>query len=69
MSTSEGQHRWVGLKRENTRGKTEVVCTSAEQRWWVCWEKDADDGVARKEETGNAKKEVYECGERVHGLG
>ena len=27
-------------------------------------EKDADDGVARKEETCKAKKEVYGCGER-----
>ena len=31
------------------------------------WEKDAEDGVARKEETGKAKKEVYGCGERGHG--
>ena len=29
--------------------------------------KDAEDGVARKEETGKAKKEVYGCGERGHG--
>ena len=29
--------------------------------------KDADDRVARKEETGKAKKEVYGCGERGHG--
>ena len=28
--------------------------------------KDAEDGVARKEETGKAKKEVYGCGERGH---
>ena len=27
----------------------------------------AEDGVARKEETGKAKKEVYGCGERGHG--
>ena len=26
-----------------------------------------EDGVARKEETGKAKKEVYGCGERGHG--
>ena len=31
------------------------------------WEKDAEDGVARKEETGKAEKEVYGCGERGHG--
>ena len=36
--------------RENTRGKTGVA--------WTYWEKDAEDGVARKEETGKAKKEV-----------
>ena len=28
---------------------------------------DAEDRVARKEETVNAKKEVYGCGERGHG--
>ena len=33
------------------------------------WEKNAKDGVARKEETGKAKKEVYGCGERGHGWG
>ena len=31
------------------------------------WEKDAEDGVARKEETGKAKKVVYGFGERGHG--
>ena len=51
---------------ENTRGETEVVWTCTEERW-VYWEKDAEDGVARKEETGKAKKEVYGCGERGHG--
>ena len=30
-------------------------------------ERDAEDGVARKEETGKAKKEVYGCGEKGHG--
>ena len=30
-------------------------------------EKYAEDGVARKEETGEAKKEIYGCGERGHG--
>ena len=29
--------------------------------------KDAEDGVAMKEETGKTKKEVYGCGERGHG--
>ena len=32
----------------------------------VYWEKDDKDGVARKEETGKAKKEVCGCGERGH---
>ena len=32
-------------------------------------EKDAEDGVARKEETVKAKMEVYGCGERGHGRG
>ena len=40
--------------RENTRGKTEVVWTWTEERWWVYGEKDAEDGTARKEETGKA---------------
>ena len=31
------------------------------------WEKDDEDGVARKEGTGKAKKEVYGCGEIGHG--
>ena len=38
--------------RENTRGKTEVVWTCTEERYW---ENDDEDGVARKEETGKAK--------------
>ena len=46
------------------RGKTEVVWTCTEERCWVHWEKDADDGAARKEETGKAQKEVYGCGKR-----
>ena len=53
--------------RENKRGETEVVWTCIEERWWVYWEKDADYGVAMKEETGKVKKEVYGCGERGHG--
>ena len=40
--------------RESTRGKTEVVWTCTEESCWVRWEKDADDGAARKEETGKA---------------
>ena len=44
--------------RENTRGEPEVVSTCTAERWWVYWEKDAEDGVARKEEMGKAIKEV-----------
>ena len=46
----------------------------ASLKWYGCvlrkddgyWEKDAEDGVARKDESGKAKKEVYGCGERGH---
>ena len=38
-----------------------------EERLWVYWENDSEDGVARKEETGKTKMEVYGCGERGHG--
>ena len=63
MSTSEGQH--VGkVWRENTRRKTEVVWTFTDERWWVYWEKDAEDGIARKEEMGKVKKEVCGCDEK-----
>ena len=50
----------VGRFGEKTRRETEVVWTCTKERLWVYWEKDAEDGVARKEETGKAKKEV--CG-------
>ena len=53
--------------RENTRGKTEVVWTCMKERRWVYWEKDAEDGIASKEETGKVKKDFYGCGERGHG--
>ena len=35
------------------------------------WEKPAEDGATRKEETGGGLKEVYGCGEteRGHGSG
>ena len=55
--------------RENTRGETEVVWTCTEERWRVYREKDAEDGVAEKEEMRKAKKDVYGCGERGHGSG
>ena len=47
MSTSEGQHRWDGLERKH---EIEVVWICMEKRLWLFWEKDAEDGVARKEE-------------------
>ena len=55
---STGGNVW----RENTIDKTEVVWTSTEET--CTWEKDAEDDVAMKEETGKGKKEVYGCGER-----
>ena len=42
----------MGRWRESTRGKTAVVWTCAEERWWVYWVKDAEDGTDRKEGTG-----------------
>ena len=33
-----------------------MVLTSTEERWWVYWEKDADDGVARKRKRGRPKR-------------
>ena len=59
----------MGRFGENMRGKTEVVWTCTEERRWVYCEKDAEDGTARKRETGKAKKEVYGCSERGHGRG
>ena len=38
-----------------------------EERSWVYWDMDAEDAVARKEETGKAKMEVFGCGGRAHG--
>ena len=40
----------VGRFVEKTRGKTEVIWTCMEEIGWVHWEKDAEDGTARKEE-------------------
>ena len=51
--TREAKLWWYGHVRRKDDG-------------WVYWEKGAEDGVARKEETGKAKKEVYGCGERGH---
>ena len=59
MSTSEGLCIWNGLEKKHTRGKTEVVmvwtCTT-EERCWVYWEKHAEDGATRNEETGEGLK-------------
>ena len=54
--TSEG-HAGGPVSRESSRGKTAVVWTCpTEERCWVYWEKDAEDGAAPGtiEETGNA---------------
>ena len=40
---------------------------SRPERLWVYWEKDAEDGVAWKEETGKVKKEIYGRVERGYG--
>ena len=69
------------IRNEYMRGTAQVgrvgeKTREARLRWYghvlrkhdgYYWEKDAEDGVARKEETGKAKKEVYGCGERGHG--
>ena len=49
MSTSEGQRRSDGLERKYVRQDWGGL-----DMYWVHWEKDADDGAARKEETGKA---------------
>ena len=51
--TREARLRWYGHLRRKYDG--------------YIGRKDAEYGVARKEETGKAKKEVYVCGERGHG--
>ena len=55
---------WFGEKTREARLWWFGHCT--EERYRVYWEKDAEDGAARKEETGKAK-EVYGCAERGHG--
>ena len=59
------------IRNEYIRGTAQVGRFGEKPREarmrWVYWGKDAGDGVARKEETGKAKKEVYGCGERGHG--
>ena len=51
--TREARRRWYGHVLSKDDG--------------YIWEKDAEDGVAKKDETGKAKKDVYGCGERGHG--
>ena len=38
-----------------------MVWTCTEERCWVYWEKDADEGAARKEETGKAKRRIMDA--------
>ena len=40
--------------KENTRGVTEVVWTYTVEIWLVYCEKDAEDGIANKDEPGKA---------------
>ena len=49
--TRETRLRWYGHVRRKDDG-------------YIYWEKDAEDGIVRKEQTGKAKKDVYGCGER-----
>ena len=74
---SLGVTRMDKIRNEYIRGTAQVgkfgeKTREARLRWYghlrrVYWEKDAEDGVARKKETGKAKKEVYGCAERGHG--
>ena len=75
---SLGVTRMDKIMNEYIRGTAQVgrfgeKTREARLRWYghvlrkgVYWEKDAEDGVARKEETGKAKKKVYGCGEGGH---
>ena len=40
--------------RETRRCTIDGVQTCTEERWWVYWEKDAEDGTTRNEEMGKA---------------
>ena len=53
------------LSADSTRRGSHAAAQDVYQP--VRTQNDAEDGVARKEETGKAKKEVYGCGERGHG--
>ena len=64
---SLGVTRMDKIRNEYIRGTAQVVQFGEKTREAIYWEKDAEDGVARKEETGKAKNEVYRCGERGHG--
>ena len=76
-----GVTRMDDIRNENIRGtaqvgKYEEKTREARLRWYghlrrkddgYIGRTDAEDGVAREEETGKAKKEVYGSGERGHG--
>lgn len=36
-----------------------VIQTSGEERWWIDWTKDVEDGAARWEEKSNTTEKVY----------
>ena len=59
-----GQHRWEGLERKHERQDWDSMVTYG-GKMMVYWEKDAEVRVARKEEIGKAKNEVYGCSERT----
>ena len=42
--------------RENTRGKTEMVWTPTEERWWVCWERMLRMELPGKRKRGRPKR-------------
>lgn len=37
-----------------------------EERCWVCWEQDAEDGVTRQGKNLKTIEEIYRCGEGRH---
>ena len=58
MSILEGLSGWM-VWRQSKRAKIEMVWTCAEERCWLYWERDAEDGAARQEEKRRTKEEVY----------
>ena len=57
----------AGLMRKQTREARHRCFGHAWRKYDGYQEKDAEDGTARKEETGKDQKKIYGCGERGHG--